>query len=407
MSSFDDKKKQIAETYSLWKENPKMLPELASVFGVDIDPNRLEDYFLKSVNMEEYRITLYDAKEDFEYRCQLLNYEQFSKLGVFIDSMFLLRVTRVSETHNKESYYRFSYTNQKSLVYESRTYYKDNRAITLISNFFKLTLTYARIMEDGTVVPLYTHEYNTSLKGPKFGSKETTYTFECGKKKNVPGQTMIRHYRQRDVALEVYENQKTGDTTNRVFTGLCVENLASYRWFPEYVASLKLAFYVTQSMKSLENESGLYFSGPFDGWNDLEIYKNAIAIHVKFFHSSVGLDKLTLPYLVPKTISPSEIDTLISALNETWKDNLFIRRVVFSLIEFKKAILRNTEYAPKGKILSKEIIETNFNQIGATLENDPDALFEYFEREFTRIETIDSHTSDHFKSFHMTPKKPI
>ena len=184
-----------------------------------------------------------------------------------------------------------------------------------------------------------------------------------------------------------------------ILSGICFENTNSNlnEYFP---LSINPDRY--QLIKEKKNTSAMIFIGfSKNSYHSIEIYKNDITIHIKYYEEkycskSLNNDntvnkEIDLPLLNTDNISNEEIQIIINELNNQFSNNEFINLISSELINFGKKIdIRKGIIEEESDILNPKLfINQPFDNIAKLVIKNKKEFFELISEQFVNATNID------------------
>lgn len=404
-------KKKLKKVYKRYIQDDGdevIIREVADVFKIEIDNNRLEDYKIVSMDCEELRVEILDKKENISYvgSCSRDNY-LFSELSlkpglmfVNVEEKFLDKVIQKSYaidssyplvervTYFEDDGYElvvekeirdFDYCNiinrnDNLVIQYQKTFNLDNRSVKQIL----LTKRYFR-----------DYKYNDNNQTDEiFRTRDRVYTYFSGSC-IVEGDDLDGYcYLDRGNIIYGIHGLRKKNNIYR-FECVCFENMACD--VKKYVP-LNLE---VSDFKGLANEdvvSAMVFQGSDrEKWNKLEIYKTNSSIDIKYrFRMHEENDwkvvNFELPILNDDKIRSEEIDEIVELLTDKLSND-FGDLVSSELLNFDKKIkVRDGKMEEEFSGLDpKVLINMSLEDIVKLLDANPSRYFKVMEDEFEQI----------------------
>lgn len=385
-------KRKIKRTYKWYTkertDGEATLADIAKFFNIDVDSSREEDYELKSIDLQNYSIEIFDKKYATTYKSHYTNYADL--LSSSASDTIYNRVEMVTALAKIDSLYYIG--NEKPIITimsfnnENYTLNFEREGENNIVRYCMDLLVDGRIFDQRLLTKIYNVNGNYDFK------QIYTYNY-IDRIETNDKQDKYAYLYPDNLIYGVSEREEKGRYGSRIHA-LFSEGKSSRKtyplsMFPEDFPLLEvdttLASIVVFGL-TFPNEEGSIF-------NKLEVYKEADKINIKYTTNTRNYEdnknepecnEVVLPVLHEGKFSLDELSVISETLADLYSDNEFIDITLEELDNFISEIsIRNgLEKDEEGILNPRNIQDKSFKEIYELVEANKDEYFKLISDQF-------------------------
>lgn len=380
----------IYNSYLNKSTDSKSIIELGKFFNIDVHEERINDYKVLNIDVDNLSIEIFDERYGVTYKsfytknCDILNYYgnilRFIIVEEISDERYLERLYNIGDAMPIITRMMFK-ENEYALVFEKEESISEK---TFLDNGKKLTIKYLKSNNYGTYDPLLTGV----LKVNDGGSFEHTYTYSDINKSKENNSFNKSSYVVDDSVIYVV-NEASFDKPISYFKGICIENMSVD--ISKYMPSV-IDIKNYKRLSSKDTLSAIIFNGIIENdFHLLEIYKDRKYITISHRVQNNMLDDLEvkevsnesieLPVIYEGNISINELHRVIDSLD---KKDEFIQMVLSDILFFiKKIYIKNGLVEEEFDPLSPRLLlNKDFDLISMAIARNKSEYFRFIDEQF-------------------------